>query len=247
MDNIWFIGSLFFNIFLIFIIAFTWKLFGPFYKDSLIVSLGLMKDPNLFVVFGQSRRLGLEWRPFASLQNSVKGDKTSEIVLVDRTQDSQVGSYVNKRGIFNLFQNKVPRNNVYEENGVFVNFDNNKDFRSFGYPAHVILQGTNKTINPLDSIKQDPKARLSSFAIIEAIEGWKTWYANKFQTEMLTTKVFLIATFFLIFLLFLNLVFTFNTSGTVDAFKQAFEHYKPIIEQAVQQFQANAPRAEPGA
>lgn len=246
LANIGIIISILINIFLALILFRLAALFGPFFKDSLLVAFGLMKDPNLFLIFGQSRRLGLEWRPFMAIQNTAKNDKTTEIVLVDRTQDSQIGSYKSKRGLLSLFNGKLPRENAYHDNGVYVEFDNNKDFRSWGFPAHVILQGTNKTVNPLDAMKQDQKVRLSSFAVIEAIEGWKAYFQGKLQGDMLTTKMFLIVAFILIFMLFINIVFSFNANGTLDGFKQLLESNKEVIQFALDQAKGAMPHIEPG-
>ena len=243
-QNIWFLGAIFLNIVFFFILFRMSQLLGPFFKDSFIVAFGFMKDPNLFVIFGQSRRLALEWRPYSSLQNTVKDDKTSEIVLVDRTQDSQAGTTKSQKGFFNLIRNKVPKNQTYGDRGTFVNFDANKEFRSWGYSAHVILQGQNKTINPLDSVKQDPKSRFGSFAVIEAIEGWKAYNSGFLQDNMVTKRMFIIAMIFLGIIVLVNFFFTLNINTFTDGLGKALEHYKPAIDQAYDAAIKTMPRME---
>lgn len=249
IDNLGFIVSIMISMFMLFILMMIAKVQGPFFKDTLMVAFGLMKDPNIFLVFNASRRLSLEWRPYAALQNAIKNDKTSEIVLVDRTQDFQFGTTnVKKLGFLDELQKKKPLpESVYTEKGTFVDFDNNKSFRTWGYPAHIIAQGTNKTINPIDTIKDKPESRLTSYAVINAIEGWKAYYSNMYENAVLTRGFFLIVMLIIGALIAGNVLLTFSFGSAMGDVVSFFNQHKETIIAGLEELKRNLPHVTPGA
>lgn len=249
IDNIGFIAAIMFSFMLLFLLMMVAKIQGPFFKDTLMVSFGMMKDPNIFLVFNASRRLSLEWRPYAALQNAVKGDKTSEIVLVDRTQDFQFGTTVVKKLSFldELRKKPTKAETVYSEKGVFVDFENNKSFRTWGYPAHIIAQGTNKTINPIDTIKDKPESRLTSYAVINAIEGWKAYYSNMYENAVLTKGFFLIVMLIVGAAIVGNVLLTFSFGSGTGDLVTFFNQHKDVIAQIIEQAKQSIPHVTPGA
>lgn len=248
IENIGFLVSIFINLILLFIIFMCMAAQGSFFADSLRVKFGFLREPNLFLVFNASRRLTLEWRSFNALQNTSKYDKTSEIVLVDRTQDFQVGTSKTKRvGLFDNILNKKPNpETVYNDLGTTVNFANNKEFRTWGYPAHIIVQGENKTISPLDAIKGDPKAKLTSYAVIDAIEGWKAYYKGQFESKQLTKGLFIVGIAVIAMLIFGSIALTLNVQTSVDQFTQFFAANKDTLVKGLDQLKSIIPHVTPG-
>jgi len=194
MNNFFTIYLLFFNIFLIFVIIRLRVVLGPFFNQSLKVGFGLMKDPNMFLHFLNSKVAVMEWRPYKTVIKLDPEDPTSELIYVDRQNGFAPATTIRPRyarGFLNIFgfgKKLSPiddANTFYSDEIVPVKL-NPGNFYMFGRQMHVIYEGQNTTQNPLAEFSQDAQVKKAGIAVEHQLIANKLLAESEFRNKMAT-------------------------------------------------------------
>lgn len=182
----------FMTLFLIVILVKLRMTLGPFFSQSMKVSFGLMRDPNLFIQLLNSKTAVIEWRSYNQVIKLDPEDPTSELVYVDRQHGwtPAVPLPTNQKGFLNLSnlfgQNKKDLNTIYTDDFVPVEIKPHKNFFVMGRQMHIIFEGQNITQNPLDGYSQDAQVKKAGIAVEHQLIANKLLAESEFRNKIAT-------------------------------------------------------------
>lgn len=191
VQNFFLIYLFFFNLVLIVVLIRLRALLGPFFVQSIRVSFGMMKDPNFFIHFLNSKVAVLEWRAYNQVIKLDPEDATSELVYLDRQNSFTPGTPTPKKiGFIDklLGKNdpKIKANTIYSDNFVPVQLDSNRNFYLFGRQMHVIYEGQNTSQNPLANFSQDSQVKKAGIAVEHALTANRLLAESEFRNKIAT-------------------------------------------------------------
>jgi len=232
------------NFLLIAIIILVWLRQGPFFMQSVKVSLGLLKQPNLFIRFLNSKQAIIEWREYKPVIKIDPKEATSDLVYLDR--DAGFNPFFTKNqkpGIIGRLLGKKydpekELNTVYNNDFVAVNFKDGTNYHSMGTQLHVIYEGQNSTQNPLASYKQAEQVKKASISVELAYQGHKILAEDEFRKNMATRSDVWVSNLIVGGVLMVGIVAVFFSVGTLtDVVKtftgfveNAYNNAKPAID-----------------
>lgn len=229
---------------------------GPFLNQSLRVSFGMMKDPNLFIQFLNSKVAVFEWRSYNQVIKLDPEDPTTELVYVDR-QNGQTPAVPNrkKESIFAFLgigkkSSRDKSNEIYTDDFIPISLNPKKNYYFLGRQMHVIYEGQNITQNPLENFSQDAQVKKAGIAVEHQLIANKLLAESEFRNKMATkddVKLYGLLNLAILGIGIVALiVMVIGLQGALDTFakfaKETFAQYSPVIEALLK----NVPRVVPG-
>lgn len=233
---------IFVNFVLLLILIRLRSVLGPFLGQSIKVAFGLMKDPNLFLHFLNSKTAVIEWRAYNQVVKLDPEEVTSELVYVDRENSFTPTTPIRPNyGLFGFLKKKPASqrmNEIYTDDFVPIKTNSTKNFWAFGKQMHVIYEGQNMTMNPLANFTQDAQVKKAGIAVEHQLQANKLLvindYLNKLATKGDVQMYGLLNLILLGFGIIALLVMVIGMQGALTEFAKfatdTFNAYKPAIE-----------------
>lgn len=238
------------NMILIFVLFRLRMTLGPFFTQSVRVSFGLIRDPNLFIQLLNSKTAVLEWRSYSQVIKLDPEDATSELVYVDRQHGWTPVTPIGSKGFFSLFgfgmKPAEKLKTIYTDDFVPVSIASHKSYYVFGRQMHFVFEGQNITQNPLESFSQDAQVKKAGIAVEHQLIANKLLAESEFRNKIATKDD--VRNMGLLNLVLLGIgivaciVMIIGLQGALTEFTKfatdTFEQFRPVLDEILK----NTPR-----